>query len=87
MATKFVNPALEAKAAKPKTYRLTSTPMFHTPGVLAWAINGYKFKKDRKQLLNVFVTGYPGPSAQVYDRLLKGEIKYTVEGDAVIFTA
>ena len=27
---------------------LESTPMLNTAGLLRWAMNGYKFKKDRK---------------------------------------
>jgi hypothetical protein len=70
--------------------RLQSAPMISTPGVLAWAINGYKFKRDRKKLLRVFVDGYGGPNAppaDVYDKLLKGEIPYTVDAEnSVVFS-
>ena len=34
-------------------YRLGSNTMCHAPGIIAWAINGYKFKKDREAILNV----------------------------------
>jgi hypothetical protein len=68
--------------------------MICTPGILRWAIAGYKFPKDRNSLLLVFVSGYQGhgaPTPDVFDRLLKGEIPYTVEdskhGGTVVFTA
>jgi hypothetical protein len=68
--------------------------MVNTPGLLRWAINGYKFKRDRSNLLLTFVSGYQGegaPTPDVFDRLLKGEIAYTVEesdhGGTVVFTA
>jgi hypothetical protein len=81
---------------EPRTYRLLSSSLICTPGILRWAMNGYKFRKDRKALLRVFTEGFQGPiapPADVFDRLLKGEIKYTVEdeddknGGTVVFTA
>jgi hypothetical protein len=82
------------RIAEPRTYRLGSSEMFCTPGILVWAINGYRFKRDRKNLLKVFVTGWTGdnaPPRSVLDRLLKGGIPYTVEdsehGGTVVFTA
>jgi hypothetical protein len=72
--------------------RLLSGPMISTPGILAWAINGYKFKKDRKNLLRVFVQGYGGGNvpSDVYDKLLKGEIEWREEpgehGNDVVFS-
>ena len=76
-----------------REYRLGSSPMINTPGILRWAISGYHFKRDRKKLLRVFTTGYvgsaenPAPSAEVFDRLLKGEIPWTQEGETVVFQA
>lgn len=70
-----------------KSYAMLSTPMMSAPGVLRWAINGYKFKRDRKRLLNV-IKCWEGPSDEVYHRLLMGEIEWTVdENNSVIFTA
>lgn len=69
--------------AKKKSYRLLSTSLICTPGILRWAQNGYKFKRDRKSLLNVFVQGYGqdknSPSADTFHRLLLGEITWTEE--------
>jgi hypothetical protein len=75
-----------------RVIRLSSSSFVNTPGLLRWAINGYKFKRDRKYLLKVFVDGYTGPGApspETFDRLLKGLIPYTVEdgphGGTVVF--
>lgn len=76
-------------AKKPKTYRLGSAPLIYTPGVIRWAINGYNFPKDRPRLLDAVVNGFPGPKAPdriTFHRLLKGDIPYKVEGEAVVFT-
>jgi hypothetical protein len=64
--------------------RLTSTPMIHTPGILRWAINGYKFKKDRKALRKVFTDGY-NLTDKAADDLLSERIPHAIEGDAVTF--
>jgi len=77
----------------PKTYALGSNEMVNTPGLLRWAMNGYHFASDRPSLLNVFTSGWSqeenpnNPPKEMFDRLLKGEIPFTVENNAVIFTA
>ena len=63
---------------------LPSSEWIHTPGVLAWAINGYKFPKDRKAMIAVFVKGYNLTKQCVID-LLSEKVPYTVEGDSVFF--
>lgn len=67
------------------TYRLASNGLCHTPGILAWAINGYAFPRDRARLTAVFVDGYglPKPAAKA---LLSGDAPHTIEGDSVVFT-
>jgi len=77
---------------KAKTqFRLASGPMVHTPGMVAWGINGFHFKKDQKYLLNVFVSGWGGepgsPSPAQFKALLSGKVPFTVEGDTVVFEA
>lgn len=71
---------------KTTTYTLRSSDWVHTPGMLAWAINGYHFEKDRKYLRNVFVKGWNLP-AKVADALLSGKVPYVVndENGAVTF--
>lgn len=70
----------------PKTYRLGSSPMIHAPGVIAWAINGYAFKRDRANMIEIIVTGWgiPEPAARA---LLSKQVPHTIEGDAIVFTA
>lgn len=49
-------------------YRMLSTPMVHTPGLLAWAMNGYQFEEDREHMLRVMTSTFeaipPGGDAQ-----------------------
>jgi hypothetical protein len=58
--------------------------MVNTPGILAWAINGYKFKKDRKAMRRVLAEGYD-LTDKVADGLLSGKIPHRIEGDEVVF--
>lgn len=75
-----------ATVAEPKQWVMQSVPMMSAPGVLRWAINGYKFKRDRQKMLDV-VKCWEGPSDEVYHRLLNGEIEWTVDEDNnVVFT-
>lgn len=66
------------------TVRLLSGPLFNTPGLLAWATNGYKFERDRERMLDVFRDGY-GLSRLEATGLLTGTIPHTIEGDVVVF--
>ncbi len=65
---------------------LESTPILNTAGLLRWAMNGYKFKKDRKKLRRVFVEGFPHPrfTDDVVGRLLSGELPHKIEGENVV---
>ena len=66
--------------------RLTSTAMVHTPGILAWAVNGYKFPRDRKRMVNVISQTYKLKPA-IAKGLLSGSLPYEVIDDAVVFHA
>ena len=68
------------------TLTLESTPMLNTAGLLRWAMNGYKFKKDRKRLRRVFTEGFTHPrlTDEVVDRLLKGELPHKIDGENVV---
>lgn len=68
-----------------KTYRLGSSEMVYAPGMIAWAINGYAFEKDRKALLSLVSETWSLPEATAH-RLLSREITYTIEGEAVVLT-
>lgn len=73
------------KPTAPKTYRLGSNAMVHTPGIVAWAINGASFKRDRQQMVKVIASyGVPTKAALA---LVTKQVPYTVEGDVVVFTA
>lgn len=69
-----------------KTYRLGSSEMFYAPGMIAWAINGAKFEKDRPQMVRVISDGWGIPKAAAL-ALLTGKVPHTIEGDTVVFTA
>lgn len=64
--------------------RLLSAEMVHTPGLMAWAVNGYKFPRDRKALRRVIGETYRLTDKCV-DDLLSGRVPYTVDGDVVVF--
>lgn len=69
------------------TYRLHSSPAICTPGIVAWAINGYGFERDREPLLNALSNGFPDVPRPALEGLLSKALPYTVEGETVIFTA
>jgi len=67
-------------------YRLGSNDLVHAPGVIAWAINGYAFRKGRKALRRVIIDGWPGVPDAAAHRLLSGAVSHVVEGDTVVFS-
>jgi len=70
------------------TYRLGSSAMVHTPGIVAWGINGYHFEDDRESILNVFTSGWPTVPKEAFEFLLSGDgDHYTLSADGatVIF--
>lgn len=46
-----------------QTFRLTSTDLCYTPGIVRWAQQGASHKRDRPKLLRVFTEGYGLPRA------------------------
>lgn len=67
-------------------YRLGSNELIHSPGVVAWAINGYAFERDRGVLRRVIVDGWTGIPDNAAHQLLSGSVPYAIEGDTVVFT-
>lgn len=67
-------------------YRLGSSPAVHTPGIIAWAINGYAFEKDRAQMVKVVCDTFPNLPVSAARQLLSKEVAYTVEGETVVFS-
>ena len=73
-------------ATKAKQFRLGSNEMCHAPGILRWAIDGYRIKSQRRKIQNVMMA-WPTVTRDIADRLLSGEIEYTIEGETIVFTA
>lgn len=68
------------------TYRLGSSSAVYTPGVIAWAINGYQFDRDRAPLMAVVSGMFPQVPVEAIDRLLSKAVPYTVENETLVFT-
>ena len=69
------------------TYRLHSSPAIHTPGIVAWAINGYAFPDDRPALLNVLTSCFPAVPADALHNVLMGATPHRIVDDVVEFDA
>lgn len=68
-----------------KNIALNSTQLAFAPGILAWAINGFKVKKDRTKMRNV-MKSWPGLTDKQWDGVLNGTIPHTIDGDKVLIT-
>lgn len=66
-------------------YRLGSNELVHAPGVIAWAINGYAFQRDRAVLRHVVIACWPGIPEDAVHQLLSGSTPHATEGDTVVF--
>lgn len=76
---------LEAlKPAEKKRYRLGSSELVSAPGIVAWAINGYAFKRDRKNIETVISEGWRVPVEHAR-QLLSKAVPYTLDGETVVF--
>lgn len=69
-----------------KTYRLGSNEMINAPGMVAWAINGAHFAKDRPAMVRVIADGWNIP-AEAARALLTGKVPHTIDGETVVFSA
>lgn len=67
-------------------YRLGSSTAVYTPGIIAWAINGYAFERDRATMLKVITEAFPGLPVSAARQLLSKAIPYTIEGETVVFS-
>ena len=71
------------------TYRLGSSGLANSHGMVRWAINGYHFPKDRKAMIRVISEGWKVP-AEAAKALLSETVPFTVEGTddmpVVVFT-
>ena len=68
------------------TYRLGSGPMVNAPGLIAWAVNGAAFIKDRPVMVRI-VSETWGVPADAARKLVTKQVAYKVDHDAVVFTA
>jgi len=69
-----------------QTYRLGSSPMIYAPGIVAWAINGYAFKRDRANMVRVLCDGWKIPEQAAHE-LLSKRAAHTIDGETVVFSA
>lgn len=72
---------IERHGSKPK-YILGSSQLFHAPGIWRWAVNGYKFPRDRAALRKVIVEGWRIPPEVAHDALM-GKIPVVVTDSTV----
>lgn len=68
------------------TYRLGSSEMCSAPGIVRWAINGAKFKRDRAAMANIIAQGWSIPNDAAL-ALVTGKASYTLDGETVVFDA
>ena len=68
-------------------YRLSSSPSVHTPGGIAWAINGYAFEPDRAQILKIISSMFPALPQDALKQLLAKDVDHKIEGETVVFSA
>jgi hypothetical protein len=67
-------------------YALGSNAAIFAPGMVAWAINGAKFKADAPQMAKVIADGWSIP-VEAAKALVLGKVPYKVEGEKVVFEA
>ena len=68
---------------KHRTVRLLSGPMISAPGILRWAMNGYRFKQDRNAMIKVMQC-WNGLTRKEWHGVLSGAVPHAIEGDTVI---
>ena len=67
------------------TYNLQSSGLMHAPGIIRWAINGYRTGEARKMVALV-CSGWNLPRGPVV-ALLSGKAAWEEKDGAVVFTA
>jgi hypothetical protein len=83
---KFFGIIKSRKGDTMKTYRLGSNEMICAPGLIAWAINGASFKRDRPAMVRVVSQGWGIPQ-DAARKLVTKQVPYTIEDETVVFTA
>jgi hypothetical protein len=69
-----------------KVYRLGSSPNVYAPGLIAWAINGAHFKKDRPATVRIVSQAWNIPE-DAARKLVTKQVAHTIENETVVFTA
>jgi hypothetical protein len=64
------------------TYRLNSTEMVYTPGIIRFAQS--MFPTDAPAAVRILREGYALPNA-IADALASGALAYEIDGEAVVF--
>ena len=59
------------------TVRLLSDAMVSAPGMLRWAMNGYRFREDRSAMIRVMQC-WPGLTRREWQGVLSGVIPHSV---------
>jgi hypothetical protein len=62
------------------SYTLGSNTHVCAPGIIQWAINGAKFKRDRRMLINVVASTWSIP-ASAAEQLVLEQVPYIVASD------
>jgi len=66
-----------------RAYKLQSSGLVCAPGVVAWAINGAEFRKDRKLMIDVIAKTWKLPY-DVAEALVLKKVPYTVDDDECV---
>lgn len=66
------------------TYRLTSTPLVHTPGIIAWAQAGARTAPAQFAKIVSETYGLP---IEIARALVTKKLAYSIDGETVTFTA
>jgi hypothetical protein len=69
-----------------REYRLGSAEFVCAPSLVAWAINGAYFKKDRDKVVNVIAKTWSIPFDAALALATK-KVPYTIDGETVVFKA
>ncbi|AUH66927.1 hypothetical protein [Paracoccus zhejiangensis] len=68
------------------TYRLASSSLVHTPGLVAWATNACLFEDYRPGIMKIMTETYPGVPQTAMEQLLIKRVPFTIEGETLVFT-
>jgi hypothetical protein len=60
--------------------------MVHAPGLIAWAINGAHFMKDRPAMIRVVSKTWNIPE-DAARKLVTKKVPHTIENETVVFSA